>query len=325
MKAWLRAGVSLALFAAIFLVVPWHEVAGAWGRVNGWTWLVALAGFLAGHLLGVGKWRMLVNASGGRLAAGDATMCYAAGLFANLCLPTLVGGDVLRATLAGTRSRQPQAAVWGSVIDRLNDLLATVILVGAGLLLSQRELPGIWRGLALLSAAILGALVAALALPYVLRVPVRRWPPLLRRPVARAFVTLRRSARSPRAMLAGLAASITIQGLFTVLAASLGYSIGIDVAPSAWLLAWPLAKIAGLLPVSLGGLAVREAALASLLVPFGVSFAEGVVASLLWQTVLIAGGLIAGAAWWYLARRRGARATLHPTATLSPPPAATNG
>ncbi|MDH4347912.1 MAG: hypothetical protein OEW17_03830, partial [Gemmatimonadota bacterium] len=44
--------------------------------------------------------------------------------------------------------------------------------------------------------------------------------------------------------------------------------------------------------------------LAALLAPFGVPFAVGVVCSLLWQTVLIVGGLIGGLAWLVLDRTR---------------------
>jgi uncharacterized membrane protein YbhN (UPF0104 family) len=58
------------------------------------------------------------------------------------------------------------------------------------------------------------------------------------------------------------------------------------------------------MPISLGGLAVREATLAALLTPFGVPFALGVVCSLLWQTVLIGGGLIGGLVWLVLSRTR---------------------
>jgi glycosyltransferase 2 family protein len=75
---------------------------------------------------------------------------------------------------------------------------------------------------------------------------------------------------------------------------------------------WPLSKLAALVPITLGGLGVREATLAALLVPFGVPPAVGVVAALLWQTVLITGGLFAGAVWWFLTRRQegGARKSL---------------
>ena len=61
--------------------------------------------------------------------------------------------------------------------------------------------------------------------------------------------------------------------------------------------------LAGLLPVSLGGLGVRDATQGALLTGFGVPAARGVVASLIWQSVLIVGGLLAGLYWWLGSRR----------------------
>jgi uncharacterized membrane protein YbhN (UPF0104 family) len=62
----------------------------------------------------------------------------------------------------------------------------------------------------------------------------------------------------------------------------------------AWFFAWPLAKIVSMLPVSLGGLGVREAALVSLLVPFGADAASVVAAGLAFEAVIIGGGLLSG-------------------------------
>jgi uncharacterized membrane protein YbhN (UPF0104 family) len=50
-----------------------------------------------------------------------------------------------------------------------------------------------------------------------------------------------------------------------------------------------------LLPISLGGIGVREAALGGLLSPFGVDVACAVAQSLAWEVVLIGSGLAAGA------------------------------
>jgi uncharacterized membrane protein YbhN (UPF0104 family) len=114
-------------------------------------------------------------------------------------------------------------------------------------------------------------------------------------------------ARQPSIALAGFGLSLTIQSGFVLLNAWLGHHIGVRVPLAVWFLAWPLAKVASLMPISLGGLAVREASLAALLAPFGVPLAMGVLASLLWQSVLIAGGLAGGLLWLILSRRRGAR------------------
>lgn len=303
MRLWIKVAVSATLLALVFLVVPWSQVREALGRLPPGVWAGTLAGFLAGHLIGVGKWRRFVNAGRARLGAVDATLCYSAGLFANLCLPSIVGGDLLRLGLAGRITHRPEAALWGGVMDRVTDLIALTLLATAGGLLASRHLTG-WTGQVLTAALILGVVLSALAVPLALRRPIRRWPRRLRRPVSRSLVALRRLWRDPAVLAGGLALSLLIQGGFVLLNAWLGRGVGIEIPLAVWFLTWPLAKVAGLLPISLGGLAVREASLAALLLPFGVPPARAVVASLLWQTVLIVGGLLGGLVWLVLSRIR---------------------
>ena len=73
------------------------------------------------------------------------------------------------------------------------------------------------------------------------------------------------------------------------------------MAPLAvWAVAWPLAKIAAFLPVSLGGIGVREAALTGLLATFGVDPALAVAQGLLWRSGLMALGLLGGALTFFV-------------------------
>lgn len=303
MKVWAKAALSAALLALLFLLLPWAQVRDALVRLPPAVWLGVLAGFTAGHAVGVGKWRLFVNSARAGLGWLEATLCYAAGLFANLCLPSIVGGDVLRLGLAARFTRRPEAALWGGIMDRISDLLALAILVTGGGLLAHRRLEG-WLGEVLLVLLVVLGAVALLALPLVLRRPLHRWPRRLRRPIGRGLVVLRQLVRRPGPAALGLALSLFIQSGFVLLNAWLGRSVGIEVDLAVWFLIWPLAKIASLLPISLGGLAVREASLAALLLPFGVPMARSVVCSLLWQTVLIAGGLLGGLVWLVLSRSR---------------------
>jgi len=303
MKLWLKILVSGGLLALLFLVLPWSQVRDAVLRLPPGTWLVVLGGFVAGHLLGILKWRLFVNAGRAALGIRDAAQCYAAGLFANLCLPSIVGGDVLRAAMAARFTRRPEAAFLGGVMDRLTDMVAMVLLITAGGLASQAVIPG-WGGEALGFGLILGGVLLVIFLPMLLRRPLARWPRRFRRPIGRSLVALRRLVRNPAAAARAIGLSLAIQGSFVLLNRMLGQAIGIEVPLAVWFLVWPLAKVAGLMPISLGGLAVREATLAALLAPFGVPFALGVVCSLLWQSVLIVGGLIGGVAWLLLSRTR---------------------
>lgn len=314
MKPLVKVLVSVVLFLALLLIIPWSELRETFVRASLGIWLVALGGWALGHSAGIVKWRMLVNVGGAKLGRLEAVMAYCAGLFANLCLPTVVGGDVLRATLAGRASRHPQAAIWGGLTDRVSDLVGVTILVAGGILVSRRELEGVWSGVATAGIAAMAVLAVAVAVPLLAGWRLDRWPQPIRRHVARALVTLRRAMRRPDRAVLALIISIAMQGGFTILTSFLGRSIGIHVPLAAWLLAWPLAKLAALVPISLGGLAVREAALASLLLPFGVPLSQGVIASLLWQSVNIVGGLIAGLVWLITARMTGRRVSLSPVA-----------
>jgi uncharacterized membrane protein YbhN (UPF0104 family) len=303
LKPWAKALVSAALLALLFVIIPWGQVREALMRLPVRVWVGVLAGFVAGHAVGIAKWRLFVNAARAGLSRVDAALCYSAGLFANLCLPSIVGGDILRIGLVAKITKRPVAALWGGVMDRMTDMTALAILMTVGGLLARRALDG-WLGQALTVALAVGFGLLVLMFPLALRRPLKSWPRKIRRPLGRGLVGLRQVWRRPSIAALGLGLSLVVQGSFVLLNAWLGRTIGIDVGLAAWFLVWPLAKIAGLMPISLGGLAVREASLAALLIPFGVPVAISVVCSLLWQTVLITGGLLGGLVWLVLHRSR---------------------
>jgi glycosyltransferase 2 family protein len=134
----------------------------------------------------------------------------------------------------------------------------------------------------------------ALLLPLLLRRPLNRWPRRFRRRIGRGLVALRHLARRPGLAVGALLMSVAMQSLFILITARLGHAVGAEAPLWGWFIVWPLAKAAGMMPVSLGGLGVRDAALTSLLVPFGVPPASGLVASLAWDAVVIGGTAIAG-------------------------------
>lgn len=302
MKTALRVAISVGVLAALFILLPWEGLWSAASRMSLIVWLGVLAGFVGGHSLGVIKWRRMLGIGRAVLRPLEAVRCYAAGLFANLCLPSIVGGDVLRAVLAGRVTGRPEAVVIGSVGDRLCDVTALAGLAAGGALLARAELPG-WGANVLGALALVGVVGTALFVPLALRRPLRRWPPRVRRPIGRTLVALRRLSASPGAAASVLLLSLTIQTGFVLLNAWIGHTVGIDAPLTVWFFAWPVAKVAGLLPVSLGGLGVRDATFGAALASFGVPMASGVAASLIWQTVLVGGGLLAGATWLALGGR----------------------
>lgn len=294
----LRLLVSAGLLALLLSILPWEEVSRAASRMSVPVYLAALLGFVAAHAVGAMKWRLMMAASGSgdRLAVRDTVGCYGAGLFSNLFLPTVVGGDVVRAGLASRAAGRPEAVVFGSIADRLVDFVALGLLLAGGALVAGAELRG-WAAPLAGLLAIVGLGAGVLLLPLAIRRPLSRWPPRLRRRIGRSLVALRHLRRRPRAALLVLVLALSMQTALILISAWLGYTVGAHAPLWAWFMVWPLAKVAGMLPVTLGGLGVRDAALASLLVPFGVPAAVGLVASLAWNSVLIGGAGLGGILW----------------------------
>lgn len=289
-----RWAASLAVLGLLLWALPLSELRGAFARVPARTWALALPAYLCLHLAGATKWRLLVNAADGGLGWGAALRCYGYGLFGNTFLPSVAGGDLVRAGLATKLARSPSGVVVGSVADRVLDMAALTAVAGVGVVLAHRS-PAAGSATLPIAAAVglviagTGGCAAAFALPL-------RWiPKRLRRTWVRALRSFRTAAARPWRLAGALALGTFLQGSLALLNAWLGAACGIEVGWAAWLLVWPVAKLSAMLPVTQGGLGVREAALAALFAPFGVPAGLAVAAGLAFQAVVFAGGLTAGA------------------------------
>ncbi len=296
----LRVLLSLLVLAGVLLLVDLDAARDGLSRVRILPWLAAVAAFLGLHAVSALKWRFMLSLGGARLPARHALTCHAAGLFANLCMPSLIGGDVLRAGLALPLVRRRTALVVGSVVDRVADLSALLTVALAGLVavpwaqdvVSAKQAIPIVGGL-----LALGAVCGLVGLRILLRrSAARRLPRKIVRRVIEVRGALRTMRRKPGRSLCGWSACVAIQTGFVLVNVQLGALVGLDLDLGLWFLLWPLAKIAAMLPVSFGGLGVREAAFAALVAPFGPE-SLAVAQSLVWQSVLIAGGLAAGGFW----------------------------
>ncbi len=293
-------GSILALFV-LFRFLPLAEVWSTLRRLPPHLWLLVIAGYLGAHLIALNKWRMLVNLAGARLTFRQSVRFYFSGLFSTLFLPSIVGGDVVRGALA-LRSGQGRAAVFlGGLLDRILDFAALALLIILGAVLVPGALPLEARRVFVISGIVLAVLLALL-LPAILWFPARKTSFSLRRRVIRLRRAARSMRRKPQNVAAALCLGLMAQGSFIWLTSRVAGATGLHLLFRAWLFAWPLAKFSALIPITQGGIGVREAALVVLLVPFGAPPVKTVAVGLAWEAVIISGGLIAGLVAFLLGR-----------------------
>jgi uncharacterized membrane protein YbhN (UPF0104 family) len=138
-----------------------------------------------------------------------------------------------------------------------------------------------------------GGFGIAVAAVIALFFPARRFPFLVRRRLVRLRRAWGSILKQPGAMLSALSMSLIVQITFIFLNVLLAEACGLNLPFRVWLFAWPLAKLSAAVPITQAGIGVREAALAALLLPFGVPAVLAVASGLAWDAVVV-GGAIAG-------------------------------
>ncbi len=288
-----RIALSATILALLLVALPFRELIDALRRMPPWAWPLALTTYLALHMIGIVKWRLVTNAAGAGLPFRAAARAYYAGLFGNTFLPSIVGGDVVRAGVALRAARSKSGLLLGSLIDRVGDIVSLGAVAGIGAVLLPRALDPRSRVVFIsLGATVVATVVVALIV--LTRFPVRRLSFKVRRKLVHVRRAIRAMARRPGAIIAGIGMGMLLQTLLVVLNYVLGLTIGIDIPLYVWLFVWPLAKISGLAPVTQGGIGVREAAQVVLFAPFGVAGALALAVGLVFEAIIIGGGLLGG-------------------------------
>ncbi len=275
----------------LFRVVPIEQVWAQARQLPLSLWLSALGLFLIGHAAATIKWRLLI---GRGVSFPQAFQAHLAGLAANVCLPGLGGGDVVRAALVFRSAEDGSRLVVGSVADRLIDILGLLLFAVAGAFLAVRPGQSDLRQLSwLLLAGILVVLIAFPASLLLERSVQRRMSPgRIQRALAHAVSATAFLVRQPARLGLCLAISMAIQATFIGINIAFAAAVQLAAPAAAWFFAWSTAKIVAVAPISLGGLGVREAVMATLLAPFGADPAQVIAIGLIWQTVLYASGLV---------------------------------
>ncbi len=306
---WTAAALVLGILLYLLPVAP---LRAALARVPLTRYMAVLLIYLVALTGGIIKWHMVVNTAGAQLRFVESAQCYTSGLFGDLFLPSVIGGDVARLAVGISHSPRPAAVITGNVADRFLDLAAQLTLVLIGVMLLPGSLPKALRAPAqhVLFAGVVAAVVFVLVVCTLHRPLLQGRSIRVRRRLAQVRHALRMVARRPQRLVFGWLLGMTVQGTYILLTALLGVSCGLGVPLRVWLFAWPLAKIAAVMPITQGGIGVREAALVVLLAPFGAPASTVLATGIVWEGVIIAGALLAGLTA-FLLRLAGNRA--HPS------------
>jgi len=287
----LRIAGTVALMALTLRNVDWPRLFELFETVD-WRWWGAGLGLgLVVQCLAAIRWAVLARPIGFREPMTVFIRRFFEGQFFSLCLPTSIGGDVVKAYRLSATTRGRVLAGCTVLADRLAGLSALGVIALTALISNQASL-------SLLPALLVGAgLLVAVLLPA--RLIVGNLDALAKflpsNPAVQGVV----AGLLPYQQRPGLILSAVIWSLFVQMGGALvvdavSKSIGTDLPVSFWFAAVPLVALAMVLPISISGVGIREGGLAVLLAPYGVPPEKAVAIGLLWFLVTIVSGLVGG-------------------------------
>ena len=300
-KAAFRVSASILILVVLIYNVPLMELWEVILRISPFLWIIVCAAFLCGHLIGVIKWSLFINTGEIKLAYIPAARSYFAGLFANLFLPSIAGGDVVRAGLAIRYKAKKENIIIGGILDRVLDISSLGLIIIISSICAQTsssfEYKPVFLGFLIFISIFLLGIISILTLPRLRILPVSLTNRLL------PFQdVIKKLLKDPKRATEVFFLSLLIQSGFILLNVLLGKACDIHLPIHVWFLTWPLAKLSAMIPISLGGIGVRETAFALLLQRYGIPLSKSVAVGLLWESVIIIGGLVGGLFYIYAKR-----------------------
>lgn len=237
------------------------------------------------------RWWLLLSTANVSLPFSRALPSYYLGVFLNNFLPTSMGGDVARIVHLRLRGLSTKALIGSSLVDRIIGL-TVVIMIGACAIIVSPMIPLNPDMVTVLAFIAFAALLSPLLLmtPYAVELVNRftkKYHGTRLRLAILEIVSLCQSYRRARpVLLAAYGITVLMQCIIVFIYFLLGNGIGVNIPLLAYFTIIPLVFVVTSLPISIGGLGVREGALVGMLVAAGANNQLAISLSILYLIVL---------------------------------------
>lgn len=280
----IRFLIAVAALYLAFRGESFANIAKIFSGLSISIFIVALVLNIAGQLIFVFRWLVLLRAQRIKINYLPALKLHLLGLFYNNCLPGAIGGDVLRAWYVTMHTEKKIEAALSVVVDRVIGLSCTVAivflsywLIPAGESETKLQFSTQFDPVSLSIKLVLGILILAALAAIVLAImyKTKKLRPILLKYaflfaikweiwVGRITTAIKLYCSKPFTMLLAIFLSFACQavpvyGLYLV-----GKNLGIEAHIKYYYVFFPLSWIIGSIPISVGGAGVMELGLKGL-------------------------------------------------------------
>jgi len=294
----MKAAFGLLLIALLVRRVDVGAIKSALGLYT-WSWLLAATTIMvASWPIAALRWRIFVPSVPLRRLL-ELTLI---GQFYSIVLPGQLAGELAKAYRLAKGRAEAEKLAASVVADRIIGMIALLLVAGLGMAYSSSRLPatvawifvGMTLALTICMFITRAAPVYALVTRSISRLEGTRLR-VLASSLHRAVAAWHDFAGTPRRLFASLALGLVFQALGVLMVAMLGANLGIALPLADWAWIVGVMSLAVLLPITIGGIGLREGALIGCLGFAGVASATAIALSFGIFAVTLFGALAGGA------------------------------
>lgn len=259
-----RVGTSIVLLVFLFRNVDKKSLFEIIKNADKPLLFLAFCIFFCGYALCLLRWQMLLKAVKIHLPLKRIIISFSGGIFFSLFLPSTIGGDLMRSIDLAAHTKKPKEVVATVLLDRLSGYIGLVSLALLSILFGWRFVQD--RSVLLSVAIITGVLIAVLLVLFN-RFAYNRINKLLHSPSAGK---IRESIKNlhqeihyfrhhKRVIINNLIFSFLIQTTTPLTFFVIALSLGIEIKLLYFFIFLPIINAITLLPISIGGLGLRDA------------------------------------------------------------------
>jgi hypothetical protein len=304
----LRVGIALGLLVWLLAKVNIKESLWQMRNANLFFLFLSAIVFLFLILISVWRWKIILDARNQHFTTGYLTKVYFACWFFNNILPTSIGGDVIR-IIYSIKDNNKALAFSATFVDRMIGFVGLfffALCASLLLLISHHQTQ-------FLLLNIIGFLILILIILVLFSDRAHRFFSVIFGRIKifrlgeifeKIYTTVKEYRQAKIALLKSFLLSLLLQADLALTWYLVGYAVGARISVIYYFLYIPIVGLITMIPVTIGGLGIRENSFVAFFTAAGLSGVQATSTSLLYLVINLIYALIGSIVFLFLKRSK---------------------
>ena len=290
LKLLLRISISFIFIAFLLHTSNINDTFESLGKANHLILVLGIGVYILGQVVSSYKWKLLAEGVGFQNKFREYVNYYFTGMFFNLFLPTTVGGDVAKCYyLSKSDSKKRKApAIYSVLAERFTGVAVIAWLGTLGMLFLYKDIVPfniiIFMAVFSLTIALFTPFFPSLMMFFFKK---KKWVRTMLRDIKPYW-------NNPKLVFRALYWSFFFHLLIIEIHIIIGNAMGLNIPVMYYFVVYPMAAMAGFIPLAFNGIGPREGTYVYFLSLIGIKQSSALAFGIFWFGIVLISSLIGG-------------------------------